>query len=115
MPWTFRPPQIFPAIFPQILRESAASPETEVFFGSHSSHGAALDQASRLSRFRWCIRQSPGSYLAMTELEESYQFRAKIIREGNRYHVYVIAKPARVVEIIALNPHLGPLMALIAP
>ena len=106
MGWHYKDIRTFPARFPIALREAVASLNSPILFETYATRDAALDDAERLSWFRWCIKQKPDVDKSLGEYVSLYQFRTKIDRSFGRFLLYLTAKPTRLSDLYALNPDL---------
>lgn len=111
---TWKPRQLtsFPARFRRTMVEAAASPGTFILLMS-GDRSTVADDAEDFRYFRWCIRQSPLADSILTDYLRRFQFRTSTEKSGASAALYLMASPAKVMELEALNPHLADLIAAI--
>jgi hypothetical protein len=106
VPWHYRSPQTFPAIYASTLREAVLEPDNPIIIWSGSAAEVA-SHAERYRWFRWCIRHDPGQMLDLFTILETYDIRTKAQHDFLGSILYVIAKPTKLSEFIRLNPLLA--------
>lgn len=107
MPWTYKPPQSFPAVFVQTLREACANPDTPVLLASLADVRDTQAVAERFRYFRWCIRKEPYAHRELSICLENNQIRSKHVIDDFGSHLWITARPASIEEFIRLNPELS--------
>jgi len=107
MGWHYKPPQVFPALYLNILREASSAPDVPQLFYSSNSRSEVEVIAERFRHFRWCIRQDPTAHKEMSRILADYDVRATIDTTSSGHLLYVVAKPTKVSEFIRLNPALA--------
>jgi hypothetical protein len=111
MSWHYRDIQTFPARYSTAMIEAVAKLGTPILFNAYSSPHEANSVAETIRWFRWCIRQKPDVNSKLGNFEALYQFRITSETMQGRTWLYLTAKPTKLSELSALNPHLADLIA----
>ena len=107
MGWHYRPPANFPAVFANVLREAAATPDTPILLHSSANAKDVETIAERFRWFRWCIRQEPTSNVEFYHILEAFDIRTSTEKDAAGIVLYVTAKPTKISEVVRLNQELA--------
>lgn len=108
--FTPKPISRFPAKFPALMREAAASLHSNLLLGAFSTRLEAERLAEQFRWFRWNIRREPFADRNLTRIEESLNLKLSITDSPAGFLVYLKARPTALSEILTLNPHVADLI-----
>lgn len=107
MGWHYKPPQNFPKLFIEILKEAARFPNEAILFYSTRYSDDAKAVAEKFRWFRWCIRKDPDMRKELTDILNEYMIRVSTVTDEVGILLYVTAKRSKEAEFLLLNPDLA--------
>ena len=113
MPWSYKPPQNFPAAYGAAIKAAVANPNEPYMLGGFYTKPEAEALAERIRWFKYCIRNSPGhelqtileNYDVRTVTKEDTSFLGTVDNMG--FILWLVARPKLISDFILLNPKLA--------
>ena len=106
MPWTYKPPMNFPAVYGQTIREAVLT-EQPAYLGGFESLGEFKKLAENFRYYRWCVRERPDATREMFLIESSYDIRLSFKKTEAHILGFVTARRTKLADFTALNPELA--------
>lgn len=107
MGWTYRNPQLFPAVYRIAIRKAIETPGIPTILLEHKTFANAQSEAERFRYFRWCVKQDVSADTEMAMILLHHDLRCTVRSDGLGHILELVARRTKYSDFVELNPVLA--------